>query len=204
MTFKIELLTGVKGFLDDAEARHLYDMAFVASASGPCLEVGSYCGKSGVCLGAACRENNAVLFSIDHHRGSEEQQPGEQYFDPALYDHRAGRMDTLPFFLATIEKADLGDTVVPIVCASATTAKSWATPLSLVFIDGGHSLETATTDYRCWAQHIIPGGLLLIHDIFENPDQGGQAPYEIYKMALASGLFKPHSRVKTLGVLQRK
>lgn len=204
MSFDPDGLKNIKGFLDDDEARHLYDMALWASVAGPCLEVGSYCGKSAVCLGAACRENNAVLFSIDHHRGSEEQQPGEEYFDPTLFDHRAGQIDTLPFFLSAIEKTGLADTVVPIVCRSATTAKGWATPLSLVFIDGGHSLETATTDYRCWAQHIIPGGLLLIHDIFETLDQGGQAPYEIYKMALDSGIFKPHSRVKTLGVLQRK
>jgi predicted O-methyltransferase YrrM len=190
--------------MDDEEAAHLYRIALEAGSLGPCLEIGSYCGKSGVCLGSACRENNAVLFSIDHHRGSEEQQPGEEYFDPALYDYRAGRVNTLPLFLAAIEQAGLTGTVVPIVCASAVAARSWATPLSLVFIDGGHSFETAATDYRCWAKHIQPGGFLLIHDIFEKPEEGGQAPYEVYKLALASGLFETHSRVKTLGVLGRK
>ncbi len=204
MSFDIRILDDIKGFLDEAEARHLHDMALTASAAGPCLEIGSYCGKSAVCLGSACRETGGILFSIDHHRGSEEQQPGEEYFDPALYDYRAGRVDTLPLFLTTIEKNGLSGTVVPIVCASATAAGSWATPLSLVFIDGGHSLETATSDYKCWAKHIMPGGLLLIHDIFENPAEGGQAPYEVYKLALSSGLFEPHSRVKTLGVLRRK
>ena len=204
MTFNINQHDDIKGFLDPEEAGHLYRTALEASVLGPCLEIGSYCGKSGICLGSACRETGGILFSIDHHQGSEEQQPGEEYFDPALYDFKAGRMNTLPLFLAAIEKAGLSDTVVPIVCDSATTARSWGTPLSLVFIDGGHSLETATADYNCWAKHIMPGGFLLIHDIFENPEEGGQAPYEVYRLALASGLFDQHSRVKTLGVLKRK
>lgn len=204
MNFDISRLHDIKGFLDEEEAAHLYRMALEAGHLGPCLEIGSYCGKSAVCLGSACRENDAILFSIDHHRGSEEQQPGEEYFDPALYDFRAGRVNTLPLFLEAIAKNDLTDTVVPIACASVTAARSWRTPLSLVFIDGGHSLETATTDYKCWAKHIMPGGFLLIHDIFENPADGGQAPFEVYKLALASNLFEQHSRVKTLGVLQRK
>ena len=204
MSFDIRKFDDVKGFLDVEEAAHLYQTALAASRIGPCLEIGSYCGKSAVCLGTACRESGGVLYSIDHHKGSEEQQPGEEYFDPALYDYKTGRINTLPFFLSAVSRAGLSDTVVPIVCASAVAARSWGTPLALVFIDGGHSLETATGDYECWAKHIMPGGYLLIHDIFENPDEGGQAPYEVYKRALSSGLFEPHSRVKTLGVLQRK
>ena len=73
----------------------------------------------------------------------------------------------------------------------------------MVFIDGGHSLEAAMTDYRCWAGHIVKGGLLAIHDIFPDPSEGGQAPYDILKLALASGLFEEIDRVKTLGVLRR-
>jgi len=203
MNFDSHRLDDIKGFMDPEEAAHLHRLALAAAPLGPCLEIGSYCGKSAVCLGTACKESGGILFSIDHHRGSEEQQPGEEYFDPALYDFSGGRVNTLPRFLATLEKFGLTETVVPIVSASAVAARSWATPLALVFIDGGHSLETATRDYRCWSGHIMTGGFLLIHDIFENPAEGGQAPYEVYKTALASGLFTPHSRVKTLGVLQR-
>lgn len=197
------LLNDVKGFMDTEEGGHLYRMALQASLSGPCLEIGSYCGKSSVYLGSACRENGQVLFSIDHHRGSEEQQPGEEYFDPELFDCRVSRIDTLRFFRDTIERFGLQDTVVPIVSTSETASRSWATPLSLVFIDGGHSYEAAGTDYRCWARHIISGGVLLIHDIFKNPDEGGQAPYQVYRQALESGIFAEHSMVKTLGVLER-
>ena len=199
-----KLLNGVKGFLDAQEGRGLYKIALEASRIGPCLEIGSYCGKSTIYLGTACRENNGILFSIDHHRGSEEQQPGEEYFDTDLFDHELGRVDTLKEFRKTIEKAGLDDTVVPMVCRSDVAARTWATPLSLVFIDGGHSYEAVYTDYSAWAGHIMHDGYLLIHDIFKDPEKGGQAPYHVYKLAIASGLYKELPMIKTLGVLKRR
>ncbi|MEW6187612.1 MAG: class I SAM-dependent methyltransferase [Thermodesulfobacteriota bacterium] len=203
-TIPQQLIREVKGFLDEEEGLFLYQAAMEASLRGPCLEIGSYCGKSAIYLGLGCKARQGVLFSIDHHRGSEEQQPGEEYFDPDLFDPAGGRIDTFPFFRRTMEKAGLEDTVVPLVCSSPLAAKGWATPLSLVFIDGGHSFDTAYTDYRCWARHLLPGGFLLIHDIFEDPQEGGQAPFQVYQMALNSGWFQELPRVKTLGVLKRK
>ena len=192
-----------KGFLDTVEGEALYTIAGEAGKLGPCLEIGSYCGKSTIYLGSACRKNNSILFSIDHHRGSEEQQPGEEYFDPELYDRKTRRVDTFKEFRNTIEKAGLEDTVVPMVCRSELAARLWSTSLSLVFIDGGHSYAAAYTDYNAWAGHIMPNGYLMIHDIFKNPEKGGQAPYHIYKLAVASGLFKEVSMINTLGVLKR-
>jgi hypothetical protein len=145
------LIEGIKGFLDPIEGQGLYDIALEASRLAPCLEIGSYCGKSAVYLGSACRENGAVLFSIDHHRGSEEQQPGEEYFDPSLLDFSTFCPNTFPLFRQTIARSGLEETVVPIVSRSDVVARSWATPLSLVFIDGGHAFETARTDYDCWS-----------------------------------------------------
>jgi predicted O-methyltransferase YrrM len=203
MILNKELIDSVKGFLDPDEGMRLYDIAKKASAMGPCLEIGSYCGKSTLYLGEACRENNGVLFAIDHHRGSEEQQYGEGYFDPELYDESIKKVDTFKVFRNTLEKANLEETVVPVVSKSYITAKMWATPLSLVFIDGGHTFEAAFNDYNCWAKHIVPGGYLMIHDIFQNPEEGGQAPYHVYKLAIQSGLFKVLDMTKTLGVLQR-
>ena len=208
MRFRIEeiqkLVEKTKGFLDPAEGNRLFDIALEASRLGPCLEIGSYCGKSAVYLGSACRQSGGVLFSIDHHRGSEEQQPGEEYFDPDLFDERSGRIDTFPHFRRTLERAELEDTVIPLVCTSLTAARSWATPLSLVFIDGGHALETAWLDYTCWSEYLLSGGYLLIHDIFEDPEKGGQAPLDVYKRALASGLFEELEMTGTLGVLRRR
>ena len=198
-----ELIDSTKGFLDEDEGRCLYEMALEAGRLGPCLEIGSYCGKSTLYLAAACQKNNGILFSIDHHRGSEEQQPGEEYFDPDLLDPQSGGVDTFKAFRTTIERGGLEETVVPIVSRSEVAARQWATPLGLVFIDGGHSMEAACTDYKAWHEQILPGGFLLIHDIFPDPSQGGQAPYHIYTLALESGLFKQIKMVKTLGVLQR-
>ena len=197
------LLNTIKGFLDESEGQRLFDLALEASRTGPCLEVGSYCGKSTVYLGSACRQNQAILYSIDHHRGSEEQQPGETYFDPELCDKTTGLVDTFPTFRRTLAAAGLEDTVVPIVCSSVVAARAWQTPLRLVFIDGGHAYETVLSDFEAWTPHLVPGGLLLIHDIFEDPHQGGQAPYLVYQQALASGLYESRKMTGSLGVLRR-
>lgn len=197
------LSENVKGFLDPEEGIRLYETARLAGPLGPCLEIGSYCGKSAIYLGQGCRENGSILFSVDHHRGSEEQQPGEEYFDPALFDVRTFRMDTFGHFRRTLHSADLESTVVPIVAPSAVAARAWATPLGLVFIDGGHAYETVRSDYEHWAGHILAGGYLMIHDIFKDPAQGGQAPFRIYQTALASGRFEELPMTRTLGVLKK-
>jgi predicted O-methyltransferase YrrM len=204
MNIDSNLIEKVKGFLDPDEGAALYEIAKEASMLGPCLEIGSYCGKSTVYLGNACKEQNSTLFSIDHHSGSEEQQPGEEYFDPDLYNEATGRIDTFNEFRKTIEAAGLEDTVVPMVCRSDIAARKWATPLSLVFIDGGHSFEAASTDYNLWASHIVQDGYLLIHDIFKDPKEGGQSPYNVYQLAVASDFFQELPMIKTLGVLKRR
>lgn len=203
MSFDPSIIHGVRGFMDDDEARRLHQLALEAAKTGPCLEIGSYCGKSAICLGLACREAGGVLFSIDHHRGNEEQQPGQEYFDPQTFDARTGRIDTFGEFRANIEAAGLNDTVAAIVSSSALVASVWATPLSLVFIDGSHTLESAYRDYISWSRHIMPGGYLLFHDIFANPAEGGQAPYMVYKMAVASCQFVELPPTKSLRVLRR-
>lgn len=193
-----------KGFMDEREALRLYELASEAGKIGPCLEIGSYCGRSAAYLGMGCMQSGTVLYSIDHHRGSEEQQPGQAYFDPDLLDHQSGMIDTFRFFRKTISDLGLEDTVVPIVSSSRTVARTWNTPLSLVFIDGGHTFEAAFDDYRCWSPHILPGGYLVIHDIFYDPSLGGQAPRCIYEMAVSSGLFAELPMVGTLGILKRE
>lgn len=193
----------VKGFLADDEGQALFEAAVESAAIGPCLEVGSYCGKSTVYLGAACKKTNNIVYAIDHHRGSEEHQLGEEYHDNDLYDEQISMMDTFKEFRKVIRSADLENTVVPIVATSSLAARRWATPLGMVFIDGGHSMEAAMADYQAWAAHVASGGILAIHDIFPNPAEGGQAPYTIWKLAKASGLFEELPTVNTLGRFRR-
>ena len=204
MTIELPLdIDQVKGFLAPEEGEALHCYAKETSNLGPTLEVGSYCGKSTVYLGTAVKSMNGTLFALDHHRGSEEHQLGEEYHDPDLYDGDIELMDSFKIFRQTMRQANLEDTVVPLVAPSSVVGKHWATPLSMVFIDGGHSLEAAMNDYRNWAHHIVHGGILAIHDLFPNPEEGGQAPYTIWKLALASGLFEEVEVVNTLGIARR-
>jgi predicted O-methyltransferase YrrM len=193
----------LKGFLADDEAVALHDAALQASALGPVLEIGSYCGKSTLCLAQACSEHDSLVFALDHHRGSEEHQHGEMFHDPELYDEGEGVVDTFGEFRRTIHQAGLNDWVVPIVAGSELAARHWGTPLGMVFIDGGHSLEAALTDYRCWAGHVLKDGILAVHDVFPDAYKGGQAPYAVYRLALESGLFTEVERISSLALLRR-
>ena len=143
------------------------------------------------------------MFALDHHRGSEEHQQGEFFHDPELFDAAQGQLDTFREFRRNIAGAGLNNVVVPVVASSETASRHWQTPLGMLFIDGGHSLEAALTDYRCWEPHLLRGGVLAIHDVFEDAHAGGQAPYAIYRMARASGLFGEIGRVNSLALLQR-
>jgi hypothetical protein len=195
------------GFMPADEGDALYDAAMDAGAAvpdAPFVEVGSYCGRSTVWLGAAARVRGTVVFAVDHHRGSEENQEGWEWHDPSLVDAATGLMDTLPTFRRTISDAGLEDVVVAVVGPSAVVAAHWATPLALVFIDGGHGVEPARADYAGWTPHVAAGGLLVIHDVFPDPADGGRPPYEeIFVPAVASGWFEPVSATGSLRVLRR-
>jgi predicted O-methyltransferase YrrM len=190
-----------RGFMPPDEGLALYDAAGATTVNGPYLEIGSYCGKSAIYLGAAALERQTVLFSVDHHRGSEENQPGWEYHEPDLVDPAVGVIDTLPFFRKTVHDAGLEGVVIATVADSPTLAKFWSTPLAVLFIDGGHGAEPAHRDYELWTPHVASGGTLLIHDVFPNPADGGRPPYEIYCRALESGRFSDVSATGSLRVL---
>lgn len=193
----------VKGFMDPDEGQCLFEVALEISKSGPVLEIGSYCGKSTIYLAMACKENESCIYSVDHHMGSEENQVGWEYHDEDLYDEDTGRINSFPEFLKNIRNAGLLDTVIPIVCDSSLAAKYWQTPLSMVFIDGGHTIEAAESDYKNWNTKIIKGGILAIHDVFPDPKDGGRPPYEIYKRAISEGHFSDERIEKSLRVLKK-
>ena len=188
--------------MPDDEGLALHEAAL--GTAGPLLEVGTYCGKSAVYLGAAARAIGSVLFTVDHHRGSDENQAGWEHHDPSVVDPATGRMDTLPFFRRTIEAAGLEDVVVGVVGRSAVVAAAWRTPLAFLFIDGGHGAEPAWADYRGWTPHLVGGGLLAIHDVFPDPADGGRPPYELYCHALESGDYDEVSATGSLRVLRRR
>jgi predicted O-methyltransferase YrrM len=195
------------GFMAPEEGDALYDAAVAAGAVLPglaFLEVGSYCGRSTVWLGGAARDCGTVLYAVDHHRGSEENQAGWEHHDTSVVDPRIGKMDTLPFFRATIHDAGLEQEVFAVVGQSPLVAAHWATPLAFLFIDGGHGDEPARLDYEGWPPHVAVGGTLAIHDVFPDPADGGRPPYErIFRPALESGRFQLLSATGSLRVLRR-
>ena len=195
------------GFMPPDEGDALYEAAVAAGRALPglaFLEVGSYCGRSTVWLGGAARECGTVVFAVDHHRGSEENQAGWEHHDASLVDPRLGVMDTLPVFRLTIFNADLEDHVIAVVGKSPTVAQHWATPLSFVFIDGGHGEEPARLDFEGWAPRVAVGGTLAIHDVFPDPADGGRPPYEqIFVPAVESGRFRLVSATGSLRILRR-
>ena len=192
-----------RGFMPPDEGLALYETAATYASVGPVAEIGTYCGKSTIYLAAAVREAGQLVITVDHHHGSEENQPGWEYHDTALVDPATGRLDTLPHFRSTLAVTGLEDHVIAIVGRSADVATLWRTPLGMLFIDGGHTDAAATADYEGWAPWVAAGGALAIHDVFPDPADGGQAPYRIYLRAIRSGAFTEVRAEGSLRVLER-
>jgi len=191
------------GFMPVAEGLELFNQACTALVHGPALEIGTFCGKSAVYLGAAASLVGGVVLTLDHHLGSEEHQAGWEYHDTSLIHPRLNRVDTLDRFRETLAGAGLEEHVIAIVGRSTTVAALWNTALAMLFIDGGHTEEAAQSDYTGWARWVQTNGRLLIHDVFADPADGGQAPYRIFRRALDSGDFEQRGIVGSLRVLQR-
>ena len=228
----LALALDTKGFLLEAEGLELFRRAFEASPHGPCLELGSYCGRSTVFLAQGCRQAGGhPLFCVDHHRGSEEQQPGEEYYDPELFDPEHGVVDTLRLFRGTLHRADLGDWAIPLVAEASMLSRYWTggspgggqtggspgggqtggSPgggqmggFQLVFIDGSHDQASVDADYDNWGTRVFPGGFLMVHDVFTDPADGGLAPHNTLTRALATGLWDTLEQVESLAVLRRR
>ena len=199
----LEHARAAKGFMPEDEGLALHRLARSRLPHGPVLEVGTYCGKSAIYLGAAAREVGGTVFTVDHHRGSEENQAGWEHHDASLVDDETGLMDTMPVFRRTLARAGLESHVVAVVGRSRTVSGHWRTPLSMLFIDGGHGEEPAHDDYAGWAPWVMPGGLLVIHDVFPDPADGGRPPYEVYLRALEGGAFEEDEAIGSVRALRR-
>ena len=192
-----------RGFMPPDEGLALYQTAADYAHVGPIAEIGTYCGKSTIYLAAAAGSAGQLVVTVDHHRGSEEIQPGWEHHDAELVDPATGRMDSLPFFRSALAAAGLEEHVVAVIGTSTDVARVWRTPLGMLFIDGGHSEQLVVADYEGWAPWVAPGGALAFHDIFSDPADGGQGPYRVYLRALNSGAFKEVSVTGSLRVLER-
>ena len=197
------LVIDVKGFLSDKEAKKLQELFLNVHHLGSVLEIGTYCGKSTLNFALVAKRIDGLIYSVDHHTGSEEHQLGEEYHDEDLYDKRLEKFNTLPELLKNLRSSSLGKYIIPILSKSSEASKTFSELISLLFIDGGHSLEAALSDYNSWKDKICPGGLLVIHDVFPNPQDGGRPPYEIYSKAQKSKKFEDLGIYETLGILKK-
>jgi len=202
VTDPFAVAAAAKGFMPDDEAAALRDAAAQAPV-GVWLEIGTYCGKSTVHLGVIAREVGAQLVTLDHHRGSEENQPGWEWHDASLVDAHVGRLDTLPSLRHTLFDAGLEDTVDVVVGTTQRVGRWWTTPLTLLFLDGNHTEEVAQHDYVTFAPHVVQGGLLAVHDVFPDPRDGGQPPWHVVQRAVESEAFEQLSVSGSLRVLRR-
>ena len=199
----LEFARSTRGFMPEDEGDLLFVVARDALRKGPGLEIGTWCGKSTVILGAAAREAGSVVFTVDHHRGSEENQAGWEWHDPTLVDPEFDLIDTLPFFRKTIARAGLEEEVVGIVGRAPTVARHWRTPLAFLFIDGGHTDEHVTNDFEGFARWVEHGGILVIHDVFERPEDGGQPPWRVYRRAIVGREWELVTHRGSMRVLRR-
>jgi len=209
----LEAARATKGFMPDDEGLALAAIAERATLAGfsSIVEVGAYCGRStlylisGIARALSLGAAPAVVFSVDHHRGSEENQEGFEHHDDTLVNRETGRMDTLPFWRRAMEAAAAEDLAVAVVGDSHTIAARWNVAAGLVFIDGGHGEVPAWADYQGWAPRVADDGWLAIHDVFPDPADGGRPPFEIYERALSSGEFEEENSAQTgsLRVLRR-
>jgi MMP 1-O-methyltransferase len=206
----IELARATRGFMPDDEGEALLraarraGRAFAHDDPAVMVEIGAWCGKSTVYLGAAAEDSGALLFSIDHHHGSEENQAGWEHHEPDLVDPADGRIDTLPWWRHTVVRAALEASVVGVVGDSTAVARAWRHPLAFCFIDGGHGAEPAWSDFRSWTPWVRSGGWLAIHDVFPDPADGGRPPYELWRHALESGQFEEDGQCGSLRVLKKR
>ncbi len=193
----------VKGFLSDKEAKKLQELFLKVHHLGSVLEIGTYCGKSALNFSDIAKDVNGIIYTVDHHTGSEEHQYGEEYHDSELFDERLKKFNTLPEFLNNLKFKKMAKFIIPIIDNSQNASKVFSEKISLLFIDGGHSFETALSDYNAWKDKICTGGLLVIHDVFPNPKDGGRPPYEIYTLARESKEFNDLGLYETLGILKK-
>jgi hypothetical protein len=163
-----DYVRGVEGWLFDGEARLLFDLARQASNTGVIVEIGSWKGKSTICLAKGSQEGPRVkVYAIDPHIGSEEHHA------------ETGRVWTFDEFKANIKRAGVEDHVVPLVKMSTEAARDFNLPVSLLFIDGAHDFDSVKADFDAWFPKLINGGVVAFHDT-----TGWEGPRRLVRTAL--------------------
>ena len=143
----------IDGWLSESEARFLYKTAARLEGRGVIVEIGSWKGKSTVCLAKGLKPTlNVKIFSIDPHIGSAEHQP------PGCQ-----KIWTFDTFQDNVLKFNVADKVVPIIDYSNKVAETWSRPIELLFIDGAHDEPSVEQDFSLFFPYIVNGGWVVMH-----------------------------------------
>jgi predicted O-methyltransferase YrrM len=137
-----ELIKDVPGWLSDEEGEALYELARACTGQGVIVEIGSWKGKSTICLGLGSRAGNGVrIFAVDPHA-----------------DYRHGE------FRDNIERVGIADLVAPVKGFSQQVADGFEEPVELLFVDGSHEEDDVREDFEKWVPKVVEGGIVAFHD----------------------------------------
>lgn len=155
----LERMRSIEGWLEDAEADLLLAAASRAIATvqnGAVVEIGSYCGRSTVVLGAALsaseNPNGVKIYAIDPHDG----------IVGALGQGVQRMPPTREKFLRNIANAGITHLVEPITRRSFEV--EWDKPICFLFIDGLHDYFNVARDFYHFERWIAPKGFVAFHD----------------------------------------
>jgi MMP 1-O-methyltransferase len=136
------LIAEVPGWLTDEEGEALYDLARACTGAGVIVEIGSWKGKSTICLGRGSLAGAAVpIYAIDPHA-----------------DYRFGD------FKANVDRAGITDLVRPVTSLSQSAADEFQESIELLFVDGSHEYDLVLEDFEKWVPKVVEGGWVAFHD----------------------------------------
>lgn len=180
-----ELLKNVDGWLGRAEGRLLYRLAGEADPAGTIVEIGSWHGRSTIWLAAgAVTGRGAPVVAVDPHTGTHLRSDGAS---------------TEPVLRENLARAGLANQVEIVVATSEVAAADWSRPISLLWIDGDHSYESALRDFQLWEPHLLPDAVVALHDTFvtTGPER------VVRELLVASGRFTSFMHAETTTAARR-
>ena len=135
-------IASIKGWLTAEEAEALFDRAKACTGRGVIAEIGSYRGRSTVCLGLGSKAGRHVpVYAIDLHQNNRFRR-----------------------FTRNISRAGLDELVTPLAGRSQDIAADFDEPVELLFIDGSHDYVAVREDFERWVPKVVDGGWVAMHD----------------------------------------
>jgi MMP 1-O-methyltransferase len=148
----------VDGWLTENEGRLLFNLAKEATGVGVIVEIGSWKGKSTICLAKGSKAGKgSKVYAIDPHNGSDEIRKMQ------------GEVNTLDEFRRNITLYNVEDIIIPLIKTSLDAAKNFDQRVELVFVDGAHDYDLVKLDFDLWFPKLNHGGIIAFHDTITWP-----------------------------------